>query len=48
MNLDKIYEKLYKYKEENRNVSINIIEYEILLKKILKITPTKEFIDMLH
>lgn len=48
MNLDKIYEKLYKYKEENKNVIINIIEYEILLKKILKITPTKELIDMLH
>jgi hypothetical protein len=48
LQLDKFYDQLCKYKKENSNININMIEYEILLNNMSKIIPTKLFIDTLH
>lgn len=45
--LDNLYETLHKYKKGNNRVDIPLVEYEILLKKISKIIPTNNFINML-
>lgn len=47
LQLNKIYEELCKYREQNANININIIEYEKILNKILKLIPTNKFIDNL-
>lgn len=48
LQLDKIYDQLCKYRKGSSNININMIEYEILLNNMLKIIPTKLFIDTLH
>ena len=48
LQLDKVYIELCKYRKENCDININMIEYEILLKKISKIIPTNDFIKTLH
>jgi len=48
LQLDNIHIELCKYKKEHCDININIIEYEILLKKIFKIIPTNDFIKTLH
>lgn len=48
INLDSLYKKLCEYKQfNNKEIKINIIEYELMLKKIIKITPTNNFINIL-
>lgn len=48
INLDNLYNKLSEYKQfDSKNLNINIIEYEIILRKILKIIPTNEFIKII-
>jgi hypothetical protein len=48
LQLDNVYIELCKYRKENCDININIIEYEILLKKLSKIIPTNDFIKTLH
>jgi hypothetical protein len=48
LQLDKIHEQLCKYRKQNTNININIIEYEKLLNKISRIIPTNKFIDNLQ
>lgn len=48
LQLDNVHIELCKYRKKNCDININIIEYEILLKKIEKIIPTNDFIKTLH
>lgn len=48
INLDNLYKKLSEYKQlDSKQIIINIIEYEIMLRNIIKITPTNDFINIL-
>lgn len=48
INLDNLYKKLSEYKQlDSKQYIINIIEYEIMLRNIIKITPTNDFINIL-
>lgn len=48
IKLDSLCKKLSEYRQfDNKEIKINIIEYELMLKKIIKITPTNNFINIL-
>lgn len=48
INLDRLYKELNEHKQlKSKEIKINIIEYELMLKKIIKITPTNNFINVL-